>query len=99
MSDDLDFSKPAGVPKPAAPAAPAAPLYVPAVARAFFEAAAKEESVPAGTVLFSENEKASRLLLKRDKMYFLVEGVISLTVKGQEIGTVKPGEVFGEMAA
>jgi CRP/FNR family cyclic AMP-dependent transcriptional regulator len=96
MSEDLDFSKPARPPKPAAPAAP---LYVPAVARAFFESTGKEESVPAGTVLFSENEKASRLLLKRDKMYFLVEGVISLSAKGQALGTVQPGEIFGEMAA
>ena len=97
VPDDLDFTGslrlPAG--QTAAPAA----LYVPAVARTFFESAGKEESVPSGTVLFSENEKASRLLLKRDKMYFLVEGVISLTARGQAIGTVKPGEIFGEMAA
>jgi CRP/FNR family transcriptional regulator, cyclic AMP receptor protein len=96
MSEDLDFSKPAGGSKPAAPAAP---LYVPAVARAFFESAGKEESLPAGTVLFSENERASRLLLRRDKMYFLAEGEISLAAKGRPIGTLKAGEIFGEMAA
>jgi CRP-like cAMP-binding protein len=50
-------------------------------------------------VLFSENEKASRLLLKRDKMYFLLEGEISLVAKGRPLGAVKPGEIFGEMAA
>ena len=103
MSDDLDFSKPAGAPKPAAapaaPAAPQAPLYIPAVARAFFESAGKEEEVPAGTVFFSENEKASRLLLKRDKMYFLVEGRVALVAKGRQIGEPKVGEIFGEMAA
>jgi len=73
MSDDLDFSpgKPAGAPKPAA-TPPTGPIYIPAVARAFFESAGKEEIVPQGTVFFSENEKASRLLLKRDKMYYLV---------------------------
>ena len=48
MSDDLDFSsKPAGSPKPAAPAAPAAPIYVPAIAKAFFESAGKEEEAAA----------------------------------------------------
>jgi CRP-like cAMP-binding protein len=103
MSDDLDFSQPAGAPKPpAAPkpaAVPAAPLYIPAVARAFFESAGKEESVPAGTVFFSENEKASRLFLKRDKMYLLLEGRVSLVVKGRPIGEPKVGEIFGEMAA
>lgn len=97
MSDDLDFSKPAGAPKPAA--APPPPLYVPAVARAFFESAGKEETVPAGTVLFSENEKASRLLLKRDKMYVLLEGRVQLVAKGRTIGEPKVGEIFGEMAA
>ena len=102
MSDDLDFSQPAGAPKPPAaakPAAPGVPLYIPAVARSFFESAGKEESVPAGTVFFSENEKASRLFLKRDKMYFLLEGRVALVVKGRPIGEPKVGEIFGEMAA
>src|SRR5436190_4369776 len=99
MADDLDFSKPAGPPKPAAAPAAQAPLYIPAVARAFFESAGKEESVDAGTVFFSENEKASRLLLKRDKMYYLLEGQVALVAKGKQIGAPKVGEIFGEMAA
>src|SRR5439155_1600938 len=103
MADDLDFSAPAGPPKPAATPKPAAaaqaPLYIPAVARAFFESAGKEEDVAAGTVFFSENEKASRLLLKRDKMYFLLEGAVALVAKGRTIGEPKVGEIFGEMAA
>jgi len=93
MSEDLDFSKPAGAAKPAAP------VYIPAVARAFFESAGREETLSAGTVLFAENEKASRLLLKRDKMYFLLEGEISLAARGKPIGALKAGEIFGEMAA
>src|SRR5881394_2664174 len=92
--EDLDFSKGHGA---ARPLAPVAPLYVPEVARAFFESAGREERIAAGTVLFAENEKASRLLLRRDKMYFLVEGVISLAAKGQPLGTVKPGEICGEL--
>jgi CRP-like cAMP-binding protein len=100
MADDLDFSKPAA-PKPPAPAAGAAqpPLYIPAVARAFFESAGKEETVPQGTVFFAENEKASRLFLKRDKMYFLISGRVALLAKGRQIGEPKVGEIFGEMAA
>jgi CRP-like cAMP-binding protein len=93
--EDLDFSKGHGA---ARPLAPVAPLYVPEVARAFFESTGKEERIAAGTVLFAENEKASRLLLRRDKMYFLVEGEISLVAKGRPIGSTKPGEIFGEMA-
>jgi len=102
MSDDLDFSRPAGAAKPppaSKPAAPSAPLYIPAVARAFFESAGKEESVPAGTVFFSENEKASRLFLKRDKMYLLLQGRVVLVVKGRSIAEPQIGEIFGEMAA
>jgi len=100
--DDLDFSKPAGAPKPAAtPAAapPQAPIYIPAIARAFFESAGREETLAAGAVIFAENEKASRILLKRDKMYLLLEGQVALSAKGKPLGAVKVGEIFGEMAA
>jgi CRP/FNR family cyclic AMP-dependent transcriptional regulator len=99
--DDLDFSKTGGGwKKPAPPPAqPQAPIYVAAIARAFFESAGKEETVPAGTVFFAENEKASRLLLKRDKMYLLVDGEVTLSAKGKSIGAVKIGHIFGEMAA
>jgi CRP/FNR family transcriptional regulator, cyclic AMP receptor protein len=103
--DDLDFSQPAKKPaqpaKPAAPAQPAAPapVYNPAIARDFFATAGKEEQVAAGTKLFTENEKASRILLKRDKMYLLLEGQVGLTAKGKPVGSVKVGEIFGEMAA
>jgi CRP/FNR family transcriptional regulator, cyclic AMP receptor protein len=99
MSDDLDFSKPAGAPRPATAApAPQAPVYVPAIARAFFESAGREESFAAGTVIFAENEKASRILLKRDKMYYLAEGEVALVAKGKPIGAPRTGEIFGEMA-
>lgn len=98
--DELDFSsKPPG-PKPAtAPPEPKAPIYIPAIARGFFESAGKEESLAAGAVIFAENEKASRLFLKRDKMYLLLEGQVALLAKGQLLGAVKVGDIFGEMAA
>jgi len=98
MSDDLDFSKPAGSPKPAAPAAaPQAPIYVPAIAKAFFESAGKEEQVASGSVFFSENQKGG--LFKKDKMYFLAEGQVGLFMQSKPIGTIKAGQIFGEMAA
>ena len=94
--EDLDFSMGPGAAKPLAPLAP---LYVPAVARSFFESAGREETIAAGTVLFSENEKASRFFLQRAKMYFLLEGEIELVAKGKPVGPPKVGEIFGEMAA
>ena len=94
--DDLDFSKPPRKPEPAK--APK-PVYQPAVARAFFQSAGRAEAVAAGTRFFAENEKASRILLKRDKMYLLLQGEVALLARGKPIGSVKPGEIFGEMAA
>lgn len=97
--DDLDFSSPAPAkpaPKPAPPAAPQASVYVPAIARMFFEAAGKEEAVAANTVFFSEGQKAG--FLRRDKMYYLTEGEVVLAVKGKPIGAIKAGQVFGEMS-
>ena len=99
MSDDLDFSKPAGSPKPATPAAPAAqaPIYVPAIAKAFFESAGKEEQAAAGTVFFSENQKGG--LFSKSKMYYLAEGQVGLFSGGKPVGTISKGQIFGEMAA
>lgn len=93
--DDLDFSKPAGTPRPAAQA----PIYIAAIARSFFESVGREEAVAPNTVFFAENEKASRILLKRDKMYLLLEGQVALAARGKALGMVKAGEIFGEMAA
>ena len=99
--DDLDFSKPAGAPKPAAAApTPQAPIYIPAIARSFFESAGKEEAVAAGTVFFAENEKASRILLKRDKMYLLLEGQVGAhRPRASRSARSRSGDIFGEMAA
>jgi len=75
------------------------PIYDPAVAQAFFESAGKPESVAQGARIFAENEKGSRILFQRDKIYLLLEGEISLVAGRDVIGTVRKGEVFGEMAA
>jgi CRP-like cAMP-binding protein len=102
--DDLDFSsapgKPAAKPAaaPATPAAPAPkPVYNAGMALEFFRAGGKAEGAPLGTKFFEEDEKAG--FLKRDKMYLLMEGEVTLAAKGKVIGTVKAGEIFGEMAA
>ena len=64
----LDFTQPAQAP------INESPIYDPAVALEFFKSAGKPESVAERTILFAEDEKASRILLKRDKMYLLLDG-------------------------
>jgi len=95
--DELDFSKPAQ-PRPQQPAAPAPKqVYNAAMALEFFRAGGKPASAAAGTRFFEENQKAG--FLKRDKMYLLMEGEVTLQAGGKLIGAVKAGEIFGEMAA
>jgi len=77
---------------------PAASRYSPAVALEFFKAAGRPEKVAAGSAFFSENEKARPLLLKRDKMYLLLDGEVDLMARRKVIGTLRKGQIFGEMA-
>lgn len=73
--------------------------YDPAIALEFFKAVGTPQDVPPGTTFFVENEKGSRLLRKRDKMYLLLEGEVSLVAGRRPIGRVGKGEIFGEMAS
>ncbi|MDX1373944.1 MAG: cyclic nucleotide-binding domain-containing protein [Burkholderiales bacterium] len=73
--------------------------YDPAIALEFFKAAGTPEDVAPGTTFFVENEKGSRLLMKRDRMYLLLEGEVSLVAGKRPIGRVGKGEIFGEMAS
>jgi CRP-like cAMP-binding protein len=73
--------------------------YIPGVALEFFKAAGKPEKVPAGKAFFSENEKARPLLFMRDKMYLLLDGEVDLVARRKTIGTVRKGQIFGEMAS
>src|SRR5712692_4138029 len=88
---ELDFTKPA---EPAQTS-----IYDPAMAMEFFSSAGKTETVAQGATVFAENEKRSRLLLRRDKMYLLLEGEVSLVAKNKVIAKVGKGEIFGEMAS
>jgi CRP-like cAMP-binding protein len=73
------------------------PIYQPSVALAFFKVGGRPEALAQGATLFAENEKGR--FLKRSKMYLLLEGEVSLLAKRRVIGTVRKGEIFGELAA
>jgi CRP-like cAMP-binding protein len=105
---DFDFTRPQPAFDPAAAPAPAAPsapfkaaqsrFYDAAVAEKLFRAAGKPERFAAGQALFTEEEKTKGLFRSTARMYYLVEGEVALTIRGQPLDTVKAGEVFGEMA-
>ena len=99
--DDLDFSIPGNKPAPAGkPAAPQVPppktVYNAAIAMEVFRTAGKAESAAAGSKFFEEGDKAG--FLKRERMFLLLEGEVAMMAKGQPIGVVRIGEIFGEMA-
>jgi CRP/FNR family transcriptional regulator, cyclic AMP receptor protein len=71
--------------------------YDPAVALEFFKAAGKPAEVKKTQVVFAENE--THRLFQRSKLYFVLDGEVSLVAGKKVLGSVKKGEIFGEMAA
>jgi CRP/FNR family cyclic AMP-dependent transcriptional regulator len=84
--DSLDFTKPSQ-----------SPIYDPAAATAFFKAAGTAESVAAGKTFFVERQQRG-FFSADDCMYLVLEGEVTISIGGKSIDTVRPGEVFGEMA-
>jgi CRP-like cAMP-binding protein len=84
--DDLNFTIP-----------PAKPSYDTKVALKYFKASGSSMNVTAGHIIFAENEKSNPFLLQRDKMYFLLEGEVGLTVNNTQVWVIHNGELFGEM--
>jgi len=73
--------------------------YDPATALKFFKSAGNLEVHPEGATIFAESEKGKPFLLKRNKMYLLLDGEVNLTRSKKLIGSVRTGEIFGEMAS
>ena len=71
--------------------------YDPVVALDFFKSAGKPEKFAEGAKIFSESERAIPLL-RKSKMYLLLKGEVELRARKKTIGTVKAGEIFGEIA-
>jgi CRP/FNR family transcriptional regulator, cyclic AMP receptor protein len=88
---ELDFTKPVEPAKTS--------IYDPAMATEFFSSFGKTETIAKGAMIFAENEKGSRLLLQRDKMYLLLDGEVNLIAKNKVIAKVGKGEIFGELAS
>ena len=86
-----------GGPKQAKPAQVA--LYKPEVALAFFKSTGKPESFAQGKTIFVEDERSGGVFSGGTRMYLLLDGEVTLTVKKKAIGAVGKGEIFGEMAS
>ncbi len=71
--------------------------YDPAIALQFFKAAGRPEVIAEGAKIFAENEREIPLL-KRNKVYYLLKGEVGLVAGRKNLGRVRPGEIFGEMA-
>ena len=71
--------------------------YDPYVALEFFKSAGEPEEIKEGKTIFAKSEKAIPVL-RRNKMYLLVKGEVGLFTGQKLIGTVRPGEIFGELA-
>jgi CRP/FNR family transcriptional regulator, cyclic AMP receptor protein len=73
------------------------PVYDPAAATAFFKAAGTTEDIAPGKTFFAERQQ-SGFFSGEHRMYLLLDGEVALSAGGKSIDTVKPGEIFGEMA-
>ena len=97
--DGFDFTKPP--PEASAPFKPAnSQFYNPLVASKLFQASGKEDRFNAGAQLFAEADKAKGGLFSKgsNRMYYIAEGEVALTIGGKPLDTVKKGEIVGEMA-
>jgi len=90
-------NQPASGNQPATAGVAESAAYDPAVALEFFKAAGKPAAVRQGEKIFEQNEREIPLI-KRSKVYLLLKGEIALSANGKALGSVRPGEIFGEMA-
>ena len=74
-------------------------LYDPKVVLEMFKSEGKVEEIEAGKQVFLENETKSGLFSRSDRMYLLLAGEIGLSLGKARLGTVHPGEIFGELAS
>ena len=78
------------------PSTPASSAYNVAVAMEFFRSGGKPKTFAKGRKIFAENQRGIPFLLMPNRMYLLIDGEIGIFARDRPIGTVRPGEIFGE---
>jgi len=74
-------------------------LYEPAVALEFFKSAGMSERIALGKPVFVEAKNKDGMLVGSNRMFLLLEGEVTLSVRNQVIAIFGKGEIFGELAS
>ena len=73
--------------------------YNVSVAMEFFRFAGKQKAFAKGRKIFMENQRGIPFLLMPNRMYLLLEGEVGIFARDKPVGTIHPGQIFGEMAS
>jgi len=74
-------------------------LYQPAVALEFFKSAGKVETFAPGKPIFVEEAGSTGMVPEGSRMYLLLEGEVTLSVRQKPMFAIGKGEIFGEMGS
>src|SRR5437879_12574062 len=72
--------------------------YNTSVAMEFFRFAGRPKAFAKGRKIFSENQRGIPFLLMPNRMYLLLDGEVGIFSRDKPVATVRPGQIFGEMA-
>jgi len=73
--------------------------YNVSVAMEFFRFAGKQKAFAKGKKIFTENQRGIPFLLMPNRMYLLLDGEVGIFARDKPVGTIRPGQIFGEMAS
>src|SRR5260370_7952464 len=65
----------------------------------FFHFAGRPKTFAKGKKIFSENQRGIPFLLMPNRMYLLLDGEVGIFSRDKPVATVRPGQIFGEMAS
>jgi len=73
--------------------------YNTSIAMEFFRFAGKPKAFAKGRRIFSENQRGIPFLLMPNRMYLLLDGEVGIFSRDKPVATIRPGQIFGEMAS
>src|SRR5882672_7941738 len=73
--------------------------YNTSIAMEFFRFAGKPKAFAKGRRIFAENQRGIPFLLMPNRMYLLLDGEVGIFARDKPVGTIHPGQIFGEMAS